>query len=216
MLGHHHANRGLHIAGAAAVVALSLSAGVVAWAAQPAQVVQSSPEQNQRAVARHLSQPLFDAVRARDVEAVRELISLGANANAVIPGDGSPLIQAARSGQLQLVQMLLAAGADPNLPVRGDGAPLIQASQSGNLAIVRLLVERGANVEIFVPGDETPLINAAQAGSLPIVTYLVEHGADVNREVVANPGQMRSPMSEARRHGRNDVVNYLKARGARG
>jgi len=214
LLAHHHANRRRHLAGAAAVAILSLSAGVAAWAAQPAQVVQQSPEQARRAIARHLSQPLFDAVRAGDASAVRELIDLGANANAVIPGDGSPLIEAARHGRMDLVQMLLAAGADPNLPVRGDGAPLIQASLSGNLEIVRLLVERGANVEVFVPNDETPLINAAQAGNLAIVKYLIERGADVNRAVPANGGT-RSPLSEAKRNGRLDVVNYLKSRGAR-
>ncbi|MBO9544501.1 M56 family metallopeptidase [Caulobacter sp.] len=214
LLAHHHANRRRHLAGAAAVAILSLSAGVAAWAAQPAQVVQQSPEQAKRAIARHLSQPLFDAVRSGDTGAVRELIDLGANANAVLPGDGSPLIEAARHGRMDLVQMLLAAGADPNLPVRGDGAPLIQASLSGNLEIVRLLVERGANVEIYVPNDETPLINAAQAGNLAIVQYLVERGADVNRAVPANGGT-RSPMSEAKRNGRLDVVTYLKSRGAR-
>jgi beta-lactamase regulating signal transducer with metallopeptidase domain len=214
LLAHHHTNRRRHLAGAAAVAILSLSAGVAAWAAQPAQVVQQSPEQAKRAVARHLSQPLFDAVRSGDVGAVRELIDLGANANAVLPGDGSPLIEAARRGRMDLVQMLLAAGADPNLAVRGDGAPLIQASLSGNLDVVRLLVERGANVEVFVPNDETPLINAAQAGNLAIVTYLVERGADVNRAVPANGGT-RSPMSEAKRNGRFAVVNYLKSRGAR-
>jgi beta-lactamase regulating signal transducer with metallopeptidase domain len=215
LLAHHHANRRRHLAGAAAVAILSLSAGVAAWAAQPPQIVQQTPDQAKRAVARHLSQPLFDAVRSGDTETVRELLALGANANAALPGDGSPLIEAARHGRMDLVQMLLTAGADPNLAVRGDGAPLIQASLSGNLDIVRLLVERGANVEIFVPGDETPLINAAQAGSLPIVTYLVERGADVNRAVPAN-GATRSPMSEARRNGHGDVVNYLKSRGARG
>jgi beta-lactamase regulating signal transducer with metallopeptidase domain len=214
LLAHHHANRRRHLAGAAAVAVLSLSAGVAAWAAQPAQVVRPSPEQTKRAVARHLSQPLFDAVRARDVAAVRELIALGANANAVLPGDGSPLIEAARRGQLEIVQMLLAAGADPNLAVRGDGAPLIQASLSGNLEIVRLLVERGADVEVFVPGDETPLINAAQAGNLDIVAYLTERGADVNREVPANGGT-RSPLGEASRNGHGDVAAYLKSRGAR-
>jgi ankyrin repeat protein len=215
LLAHHHADRRRHLAGVAAVAILSLSAGVAAWAAQPPQVVQQTPEQNRRAIARHLNRPLFEAVRAGDVDTVRELLALGANPNAVLPGDGSPLIEAARHGRLDLVQILLAAGADPNLPVRGDGAPLIQASLSGNLAIVRLLVERGANVEVFVPGDETPLINAAQAGNLNIVTYLVERGADVNRAVPANPGQTRSPLSEARRKGHVAVVNYLQTRGAR-
>lgn len=215
LLTRHHAQRGRHLAGAAAVAVLSLSAGVAAWAAQPAQVVQRSPDQAKAAVARHLGQPLFEAVRARDIAAVRELIALGADVNTVVVGDGSPLIEAARRGRMDIVQALLAAGADPNLAVRGDGAPLIQASLSGHLDIVQALVARGANVEIFVPGDETPLINAAQAGSLPIVAYLVEHGADVNRAVQANPGEMRSPLGQARRNGHGAVVDYLKSRGAR-
>jgi beta-lactamase regulating signal transducer with metallopeptidase domain len=215
LLARHHSSRGRHLAGAAAVAILSLSAGVAAWAAQPAQIVQQGATEAKRAVARHLGQPLFDAVRAKDIATVRELLALGANANAVLPGDGSPLIEAARRGRMDIVEALLNAGADPNLAVRGDGAPLIQASLSGHLDIVRLLVERGANVEVFVPGDETPLINAAQAGSLPIVTYLVEHGADVNRAVEANAGEMRSPLSQARKNGHGDVVSYLKSRGAR-
>ena len=212
LLARHHAHRGRHLAGAAAVAVLSLSAGVAAWAAQPAQVVQPSPVKS--AAANRLGQALFDAVRAKDIAAVRELIALGADANTVVVGDGSPLIEAARRGRMDIVQALLAAGADPNLAVRGDGAPLIQAALSGHLEIVQALVARGANVEIFVPGDETPLINAAQAGSLPIVAYLVEHGADVNRAVQANEGEMRSPLGQARRNGHGAVVNYLKSRGA--
>lgn len=215
LLTRHHAQRSRHLAGAAAVAVLSLSAGVAAWAAQPAQVVQRSPDQAKSAVARHLGQPLFEAVRAKDLAAVRELIALGADVNTVVVGDGSPLIEAARRGRMDIVQTLLTAGADPNLAVRGDGAPLIQASLSGHLDIVQALVARGANVEIFVPGDETPLINAAQAGSLPIVAYLVEHGADVNRAVEANEGEMRSPLGQARKNGHGAVVNYLKTRGAR-
>jgi beta-lactamase regulating signal transducer with metallopeptidase domain len=210
MLARHHSHRGRHLAGAAAVAVLSLSAGVAAWAAQPAQVVQQT-----HAAAGHLGQPLFDAVRARDLASIRDLIARGADVNAVLPGDGSPLIEAARRGRMDIVQALLATGADPNLAVRGDGAPLIQASLSGHLDIVQALVARGADVEIYVPGDETPLINAAQAGDLATVTYLVERGADVNRAVEANPGQMRSPIGEARRNGHGAVVDYLKSRGAR-
>lgn len=213
LLTRHHAHRGRHLAGAAVVAVLGLSAGVAAWAAQPAQVVQRSPAK--AAAARHLGQPLFEAVRAKDIAAVRELIALGADVNTVVVGDGSPLIEAARRGRMDIVQALLTAGADPNLAVRGDGAPLIQASLSGHLDIVQALVARGANVEIFVPGDETPLINAAQAGSLPIVAYLVEHGADVNRAVEANEGEMRSPLGQARKNGHGAVVDYLKSRGAR-
>ncbi len=216
MLAHHHANRRRHLAGAAAVAILSLSAGVAAWAAQPPQVVQKSPQDARRAIARHLGGPLFQAVRGHDMGAVRELIALGANVNHVARGDGAPLIEAARTGQAGMVKVLLDAGADPNLAVRGDGSPLIQAALAGRLDIVRTLVERGANVEIFVPGDETPLINAARAGDLAVVTYLVERGADVNRAVLANPGETRSPLGMAQKGGHGAVVDYLKSRGARG
>lgn len=214
MLARHHSSRRRHLAGATAVVALSLSAGVAAWAAQPPRLVEQTQDQAQRAAVRALGRPLFDAVRAQDVETVRRLIAQGADVNVILPGDGSPLIEAARRGRLDLVQLLLAAGADPNRAVRGDGAPLIQAARSGHLDIVRLLVERGARIEMFVPGDETPLINAAQVGDLSVVTYLVERGADVNRAVPAN-GETRSPLGEARRRGHVAVIDYLKSKGAR-
>lgn len=216
MLAHHHTDRRRHLAGAAAVVLLSLSGAAATWAAQPARVAQQSAEDARRAVSRHLGQPLFDAVRRHDLGSVRELIALGANVNYISRGDGSPLIEAARTGQADTVKALLAAGADPNLAVRGDGDPLIHASQAGRLDIVRALVESGANVESFVPGDETPLIGAARRGDLAVVKYLVERGADVNRAVLANPGEMRSPLGMARKNGHGAVVAYLMTRGARG
>lgn len=215
MLTHHTADRRRHLAGAVAVAVLGLSTAAAAWATQPPRTVQQSPEEARRAVARHLGRPLYDAVDRKDLRSVRELIALGANPNHIVRGDGSPLIEAARSGQADVVRALLAAGADPNLAVRGDGNPLIQASQAGRLDIVQALVERGADVESFVPGDETPLIGAARRGELAVVKYLVEHGADVNRAVVANPGEMRSPLGMARKNGHGAVVSYLKSRGAR-
>ncbi|ATC31665.1 hypothetical protein CA606_04450 [Caulobacter vibrioides] len=215
MLTHHQTNRHRHLAGAVAVAVLGLATTAAAWAAQPAQTVQQTPDEARRAVARHLGQPLYDAVERKDLRSVRELIALGANPNYIARGDGSALIQATRSGQADVVRALLAAGADPNLGVRGDGNPLIQASLAGRLDIVQALVERGANVDSFVPGDETPLIGAARRGDLAVVKYLVERGADVNRAVVANPGEMRSPLGMARKNGHGAVVSYLKSRGAR-
>jgi beta-lactamase regulating signal transducer with metallopeptidase domain/ankyrin repeat protein len=159
--------------------------------------------------------PLINAVASGDAASVSYLLNNGADINQTTRGDGSPLIVAARSGRADMVKLLLDKGADPAVAVRGDGNPLIAAAHSGNLDVVRMLVERGASVEAYVPGDETPLINAAQAGDLPTVRYLVEKGADVRRAVAADHGEMRSPLSEATRHGRADVVDYLKAQGAR-
>ena len=159
--------------------------------------------------------PLINAIRSGDLATVRYLINQGADVNRAALGDGSPLIEAARSGRLDFVELLLAKGADAGKAVRGDGDPLIAAAGSGDLAIVKTLVEHGASVESFVPGDETPLINAAQSGDLATVRYLAEKGADVNRAVPANRGQTRSPLGEALKHGHSEIVDYLKAKGAR-
>jgi beta-lactamase regulating signal transducer with metallopeptidase domain/ankyrin repeat protein len=159
--------------------------------------------------------PLISAIRSGDLATVRYLVDKGANVNQPAPGDGSPLIEAVHSGRAEVVDLLLAKGADAGLAVRGDGDPLIAAAGAGRLDMVKTLVEHGASVESFVPGDETPLINAAQSGDLATVAYLVGKGADVNRAVEANPGETRSPLGEAQKHGHQAVVNYLKAKGAR-
>ena len=215
MLKQHRQGRARRATGAAAVAALAMGAGFAAWAAQPVRTVQQPPQQTVSALARHLSRPLFDAVREGDVQGVRDLLAAGANPNALIAGDGTPLIKAARMGRMDIVEILLAKGADPELASRGDGNPLIMAARRGRLDIVKALVERGASVESFVPGDETPLINAAQSGSLETVRYLVEKGADVNRAVPSNPGQTRSPLGEAVKRGHRAVADYLRAKGAR-
>lgn len=215
MLKQHRQGRARRVTGAAAVAALAMGAGFAAWAAQPVRTVQQTPQQAVSAIARHLGQPLFEAVREGDVEGVRDLLAAGANPDARIAGDGTPLIEAARQGRLEIVEMLLEKGANPDLASRGDGNPLIMAARRGRLDIVKALVERGASVESFVPGDETPLINAAQSGSLETVRYLVEKGADVNRSVVANPGESRSPLGQATKRGHLAVIVYLKAKGAR-
>jgi ankyrin repeat protein len=73
-------------------------------------------------------------------------------------------------------------------------------------------------VNSFVMGDETPLINAARAGNIDVVNNLVTRGADVNNAVPAQEGpfgEVRSPLSEARRFDRRAVVERLVALGAR-
>ena len=67
MLKQHRQGRARRMTGAAAVAALAMGAGFAAWAAQPARTVQQTPQQAANALARHLSAPLFNAVREGDV-----------------------------------------------------------------------------------------------------------------------------------------------------
>ncbi len=169
--------------------------------------------------ARALDQELYEAAMAGDYAGVREMVEAGANANAVIEGDGSPLIGAARSGHMQIAQYLLDHGASANQPVPGDGSPLIAAAQRGRLDQVALLVQRGADVNLAVEGDENPLMGAAEGGHLEVVKFLVDNGADIHTRIfnerVDGGGEWRTALSQARKNRHAHVLRYLESLGAR-
>ena len=171
---------------------------------------------------RALDTELYEAAQEGDYAGVRELVEAGANANAVIDGDGSPLIGAARSGKIVIAQYLLDHGADPNQPVPGDGSPLIAAAALGRLDHVALLVSRGADVNLAVDGDENPLMNAAAGGHLEVVKFLIDNGADIHTRIRSqrwngrqSQDEWRTALSQARSNGRMNVVQYLESLGAR-
>ena len=163
--------------------------------------------------------PLIVAAGHGDLETVERLLAAGADPDRAVPGDGSPLISAAAAGHLAVVERLLAAGARPDLAVEGDGSPLIAAAAAGQLQVVDRLLAAGADVDLVVPGDETALIQAAGHGHLATVRHLVERGADVHLGVEVNlwrgGAEVRTPLSQARRGGHDDVVRYLLSQGAR-
>lgn len=154
---------------------------------------------------------LLDAAADGDLAQVRQLVQAGVAVDTQRPGDGTALIAAARHGHLATVDALLALGATPDLASRGDGNPLIAAARRGHLPVVERLVGAGADVNRIVAYDETPLINAARSGDVDTVAYLVAHGADVNLGVVADAGQWRSPLNQARN---SRVRDYLIQHGA--
>lgn len=158
--------------------------------------------------------PLLVAARNGDIRAVDALAAAGADLDAVSPGDGTPLIVAAANGDLAMVRELIDLGADVDAAAPGDGNPLIVAARDGHLEVARLLVEHGADIEHVVPRDENPLIRAAGEGHLEIVRYLIDLGADVNARVLANPGEYRTPLGQARGGGHRAVVELLRGAGA--
>ncbi len=212
---------------AAAAVVVMTVAPVRAVAREDARLASAEDQRSGRALrpgerrTRALDVELYEAANEGDFAGVREMVEAGANANAVIDGDGSPLIGAARSGKIAIAQYLLDHGADANQPVPGDGSPLIVAAQSGRLDLIALLVQRGADVNLAVAGDENPLMNAAQNGHLEAVKFLVEKGADIHARIwndragMTGSGEWRTALGQARQSGRTDVVRYLESLGAR-
>lgn len=164
--------------------------------------------------------PLIIAVRARSDAIVDLLLDRGARPDEGVGGDGNALIVAARAGDLRNLQEFIATGADIDRGVGGDGNPLIAAAGAGRLDAVRMLLDNGANIETVVEGDENALITAAERGHADVVRYLISRGADVNSRVRARDWstgeiEIRTPLSQARRGGHQQIVEILLEAGAR-
>ena len=209
-------------------VAVSMS-GATAWASLSSKTVHISNDRENTVSDRgenKTSDTLSDAQGAALANALldgrddhaRALIEAGANVDYFLGGDGTPLVIAARKSDVGMTRLLIEAGADVNKPAHGDGNPMIVSARRGNLKLVKLLVENGADVNGFVLGDETPLIGAAAGNKLDVARFLIENGADVNLAVETGnrppQSKYRSPLGQAQKYGRRDMVKLLKDHGA--
>ncbi|MBO0720511.1 MAG: ankyrin repeat domain-containing protein, partial [Blastocatellia bacterium] len=160
--------------------------------------------------------PLCAAAYKDRLDAVRLLLDRGADPNLV--GDGSPLINAAEGGLVDIVSLLLDRGANIDQIVPGHQNALILASGKGRLDVVKLLVARGAdvNARAWVPRP----IGIKKANGETVIYHLtrVIVKKDGTREIVddtTKQGAWRTPLSMAERGGHKDVVEFLRASGAR-
>lgn len=161
---------------------------------------------------------LIEASQRADLPMVNFLLKAGADPNVSTRQSGSPLIGAARANALYVVKALIEGGAIVDQASPQNGTALINAARGGYLDIVQALLDEGADPNGYVLADETPLINAARSGHLQAVQTLVAAGADPSLTVPAMAGDRggpyRSPLSEARRFERSEMVAWLLAQGA--
>lgn len=170
---------------------------------------------------------------------VRMLVEAGADVNARFSGPHTetPLHWAASSNDVAVLDTLLDAGADIEAPgsVLGDGPPLSDATGFGQWAAAHRLVERGAYTTMgdaatlglmdrllpyFSPGQTPPTPSeitrsfwgACHGGQQAAAEYLVAQGADQDWI----PGwEEATPLDAAERSGASDLVQWLRARGAK-
>lgn len=83
----------------------------------------------------------------------------------------------------------------------------------GSIEIIDVLLAGGADVHAGNVIGDTPLHMAAEFGHADLATRLIEEGADVHTR---NTGKDReTPLDRARKSGHTDVVEMLRAAGAR-
>lgn len=129
---------------------------------------------------KHDAGPLYAAISADNVEAVRLVLKHGADPSAVRSGYDAPLLTALRAcvNSGAIVHSLLEAGADMHCrDVQGETAFTYKYDRQG-LEALQAMVAFGADVNTRNVLGETTMMRAAAGGQVFVVQYLLEQGAD--------------------------------------
>jgi N-acyl-D-amino-acid deacylase len=125
--------------------------------------------------------PLMYAALYGDADAVRQLLSAGADPNAANDSGTTALMWAV--GDVDKTRLLLDAGANPE--VRGDDGrtPLmIAATRPGSSRVASLLLARGAKATATSANRTTALRLAAGTGDAALMKVLIDGGADLKAD----------------------------------
>lgn len=158
--------------------------------------------------------PLICAVRANQVEAVRLLVSAGADLSTQDSHRGKrkpALFHAAECGHLALAELLMDAGASMRARSYWSGQPhFVEVVESSKTNMIKLFLEKGADPNMCAISGRTVFIHAIRAGNMEHVRLLQKYGGDVNaRDITGLPA-----LHMALGKNRMDMVDFLLQQGA--
>lgn len=160
--------------------------------------------------------PLQESVRQESAAAVRLLLRLGADVNAV--GGYATALQAAAAVKegCQMVRLLLSKGADVNSPAQGRGAmtALQAAVRAENQEAVELLLKAKADINAPPSPVEgrTALQAAIETKNISLVRFLIKAGANIHAKAAFEDG--RTCLQAASAAGSLELVELLLRSGA--
>lgn len=161
--------------------------------------------------------PLIVAAYMKQADAVRALLKLGANGNAMDIDRYDIVTIAAVANDLPTLQAALDGGASAkNITSRYDGTALIASAHLGHIEVVKLLIAAKAPLNHVNNLGWTALMEAVVLGNgganhTATVRALVEAGCDVN---IADR-QGTTPLQHARRRGYVEMARILENAGGR-
>lgn len=162
--------------------------------------------------------PLFEAVQAQDLGAVKKLIKGGVDINEADADGNTPLLMAILTGEDKFIEGLLKLGADPNKS-RPDGkGPLFGCVRTRKDKVTQLLLKAGIAVDAPFSVEHngtavegcTALYAAAFLGQVSACKILLGGGAQID---AANDVGY-SPLMAAVEGGHDDVIDFLLKSGA--
>lgn len=156
-----------------------------------------------------LGERLIKEAMLGNLQAVRELISRGADINFANIKGVTPLMVAAHWERLEVVRFLLERRADVQATEKSGGRnALMYSCLSGSPQCVELLLQAGAGIDSKDGSGRTALMMAAMNGVVRVVEPLVRAGADMN---VRDEFGLTA-LDLAVRRDRKEVVAFLASR----
>lgn len=162
---------------------------------------------------------LFDAVRDKDKNAIRDALRNGAGINATVADEYhyqysyTPLHFAFQTRDRELIKFLLEKGADIAARTHRGETVMSMAVQAGDADLVDFLLANGADPDTEAPYFGERMLHKAANGynGLPIAKALKKHGADIE----AGNEYGRTPLhTAAHSYQGTDVLEWLIAQGA--
>ena len=154
---------------------------------------------------------LHYAAASGKVGSTRQLLALGAEANARSNIGVTPLMLATMQGDEASMSALLSSGrADVNWRDDNGATALFYAVGAGEKLALRTLLRNGALVDLRKLDGGSALVYAAKAGDASIVRLLLHAGADVNLQT----NDKSTALMFATHHGNEECVRRLLSFGA--
>lgn len=153
--------------------------------------------------------PLHIAIDQGHPQALKALLSAGANPNALTGADRTPLSLATDLDDAAAIEQLLDRGADIENAATGE-TPLSRALDSGHQLAADRLVQHRANLYAEDNNGRSLICRAINSNNMRAVRYLLQVGVDPDR-----PGSDgATPLTLASALGRSELVSDLLHAGA--
>jgi uncharacterized protein len=154
---------------------------------------------------------LIQAVKSKDVAAVRALLKTRIDVNAK-QGDGATALHwAAHYDEVEVADLLLRAGARANVTNDLGVSPMYLACTNRSAAMVEKLLSAESDPNSKLLNGETVLMNCARTGNAASVKALIAAGANVNAK---EPEHDQTALMWAAAEKHPDVVRLLLDAGA--
>ncbi|KAK8860719.1 hypothetical protein M9Y10_012384 [Tritrichomonas musculus] len=163
--------------------------------------VRSRP--SSRIMKQPIGAPIFDAIKSRNQNLLRRLLSKPTELNINDPKYGIPLFKAIESGSLECVRLLLSAGSD--IQFKDNKTAIEYAIECHQKEIVEFFIDEGVDLNETDKNNEGPIFYAVRSKDPDMVNLLASNGSSVN---VINSSNM-SPLYVAIGIKQKEIVELL-------